>query len=455
MLARVSGATDSPDHTGAYTLTLQRTEALSDGRSVDGSIDVDGDVDRFPFVGTAGTAATVTLTPDDGLNGLLEMIDPAGARIEQVDSGGTGQTESITFILPVDGTYVVPVRGSPGSTGSFSVQLDESTIMDIEIGDTEPGSIDQPGQVGVFRFAGRADALLTVVVQPAGNLDPAVDVLDPGTVRIDRVDAFGKAIGEISTVRLREDGQYVMFVKGSNGSTGSFDVTVVDVRTPLEDGSVAPGAIEQSGEVDVFEFEGVADDVVEVVMQPTGGDRLDAQLGLQGPDGREIALVDNDFGGDAEAIFAVLPEGGTYVVVARGFTGSIGAYQLRLEILEAESIGVETSIEGSIDERGDVEVFTFITPAPASRVQIDLESPACSESRPPRSEAQLRPDRRGFCVGPAHAEAGGRLPPDRSRDRRLEGRLHTESVRIERRDPAGRRAGRVQSRAEVQSREEG
>ncbi len=374
-VARVRGATDSPDGMGAYTLTLHRTEELSDGQSVDGSIDVAGTVDRFPLVGQAGAAVTVTLTPDDGLNGLLEMIDPAGARIEQVDSGGNGQTESITAILPIDGTYVVSVRGSPGSTGSFTVQMNESPITDIEIGDTAPGSIGEPGQVAVFRFAGLDDALTTVVVEPGGDLDPAVDVLDPGAVKLDRVDAFGKAIGEISTVRLREDGQYVVFVQGSNKSTGPFEITVVDGRNTFEDGAAA-GAIDQNGEVDVFEADGAADDVVRLVMQPTGQDRLDAQLGLLDSDGREIAFVDNDFGGDAETILTVLPEGGTYVVVARGFTGSTGAYDLRLENLVTESIEVGTSTAGSIDERGDVEVFTFTTVTPGSRVQIDLESSA-------------------------------------------------------------------------------
>lgn len=371
----VTGATESAGSTGPYTLTMQRTEELSNGQPVDGSIDVDGEVDRFPFTGRAGTAVTVTVTPDDGLNALVEVIDPAGARIEQIDSAGTGQPETITVILPVDGTYVVPVRGSPDSTGSFTARLDESVISDIEIGEGATGSIGERAPVGVFRFAGRADALMTVVVQPEGPLDLVLDMLDPGAVRVGTVDAFGEEISETFTGRLLEDGQYVVIVQGRNGSTGPFRLTVIDVRAPLRDGT-AQNAIDQNGEVDVFEFDGEADEVVKLTMRPTDDDPMDAQLGLLKTDGGQIDFVDDAFAGDAETILAVLPEGGTYVVVARGFTGSTGGYEIRLDSLTAESIAIATPTAGSIDEQGEVVVFRFTTAAPGSRLQVDLESTA-------------------------------------------------------------------------------
>jgi hypothetical protein len=374
-VARVRGAESS---TGPFSVTLRETEQLTDGRSVDGAVDVDGEIVRYPFEGTAGTAVTVALTPDATLNGVLEVLDPGGARIERADSAGSGQPETITVILPVDGTYVVPVAGRPGSIGSFALRLDESTITEIGVGDEAGGAIGESEPVGVFRFPGRADALVTIVARPDGTLDPAIDVLDPGAVRIDEVDAFGQGISETATVRLREDGEYVVFVRGRPGSAGEFGLEVVDTRTPLG-GDAAPGTITSDADLGVFEFEGGADDVVQLVMQPVGDDRLDGQLGLFDPDGREIRFVDDEFAGDAETILTILPQGGTYVAVARGFTGSTGAYELTLESLTAESVDIDTATGSSIDERGDVAVFRFTAPTPGSRLQVDLRTTAALE----------------------------------------------------------------------------
>jgi hypothetical protein len=369
-VTQVRGTTDS---TGPYTLALLDTDELADGTTVRGSLPADGVVARFPFEGRSGTAATVTLDPAASLNGTIEIVDPAGARIVLADSAGEDEAESITVKVAVDGTYVVAVRGRPGSTGTFEVRLDESSITDITVGEREPARIGDGAPAGAFRLAGRTDDLVTVVVEPAGDLDPVIEVLDPGGVVIERVDAFGATIGETATVRLSEDGDYLVFVQGRNGSAGDYELIVLDDRTSLDD-AAAPGTIEFSGQIDVFQFRGEADDVVAVTMQPAVDGRLDGQLALLDPGGREIEFVDDAFASDAETILAVLPDGGTYVAVARAFAGSTGDYEMRLDRPATTSIEINSPTEGSIEDRGDLAVFSFTTTSPGTRLRIDLAS---------------------------------------------------------------------------------
>lgn len=107
--------------------------------------------------------------------------------------------------------------------------------------------------------------------------------------------------------------------------------------TPIEFGSTVRGTVEESG-AEVYSFSGVAGQTVVISLDETDGE-LDPLLVLLGPDNIFLA-EDDDGGGNLNSLIRVaLPDSGTYVILAQGFAGVAGAFELTLEEGTQFSVG--------------------------------------------------------------------------------------------------------------------
>lgn len=69
------------------------------------------------------TDETVSLTiePEEGLDAVLELYDPAGQLILEQDNAFTSEPEELVFTAPSAGTYTLRVRGYGGEAGSYTL----------------------------------------------------------------------------------------------------------------------------------------------------------------------------------------------------------------------------------------------------------------------------------------------------------------------------------------------
>lgn len=372
---RVRGAQET---TGPYTITRRPARELVDGRAVTAAVD-EADVGRFPFAGTAGTAVTVTLAPTTGsFDGVLEILDPSGARIDRVDSAGEGDEETLTVILSDDATYVVTVRESAAEPGEFEIRADTSAIAELDDDGRASGELEP---VGVFSFDGAFDDLVTITLVPVGDFDPAFDVLGPEGDRLARVDDHGSGEGETFTFPLEDERPHHVVARSFRATAGTYELDVVTRRTPLVPDQVLEGDIDSTGDVDVFEFTGRTDDVVELVLRPSAGTVLDAQLSLADAGGAEIAAADDTGPSGSETILTVLPRGGQYVAKVRGFTDSTGAYTLRLARPDVEEIEIgrrdaaaAAPVRGVISDPDEISVHRFVATEAGGFAVITLDA---------------------------------------------------------------------------------
>lgn len=77
---------------------------------------------RHLFTATAGRAYLVTVTPDPGLDVIVEIYDETGFLLNR-DTAGYGEVESFVFTPAGSGSYWVLLFGFEGSADNYTVQV--------------------------------------------------------------------------------------------------------------------------------------------------------------------------------------------------------------------------------------------------------------------------------------------------------------------------------------------
>ena len=125
-LVVVSPASASAE-TGGFGLALEKPNhpcspnALTCGQTILRQLTAPGQLDAFPFNGTAGDPMNVSVTPRAGsISPVTELYDPNGNPV-----GSAGST-ALNATLAATGQYTVTVHDRAGSTGSYRVGLQRS-----------------------------------------------------------------------------------------------------------------------------------------------------------------------------------------------------------------------------------------------------------------------------------------------------------------------------------------
>jgi hypothetical protein len=125
--------------TGAYTLRLTKVASggcggdcegdrrwISFGRTLNGTISPNNDLDTYYFRGTAGRIASIRMNrTSGGLDPYLELWSPNGVKIKTNDDGGGYPNSWLVKRLPSSGTYRIIARSyARASSGTYSIKLE-------------------------------------------------------------------------------------------------------------------------------------------------------------------------------------------------------------------------------------------------------------------------------------------------------------------------------------------
>lgn len=300
-----------------------------------GRIGAAADVDAFTFSGEAGTTIVVRCQAallDSPLQPVIELIGPDGRRF--ASGGGAFYGEAILpIVLPTDGEYRVRLTDAAYRGGDAFVYRMEVTTQPI-IESVHP-SFDVPGATTEFTLlgynlpggepdeseGGRVRRTVTVELPPNGSELPALSLLASARAGVDGCDHVFRDTG------LTSEPVPVFFSaippELEHGTDDAQSVTV-----PAE----IAGQFEKRGDIDSFDFEASAGDVVFVeVFAKRYGSPADPVLTidqLTGPDGepkrRRIATADDQAENLAPGVFDTatddplirldVPENGRYRV---------------------------------------------------------------------------------------------------------------------------------------------
>jgi hypothetical protein len=245
--------------TGPFTIAATQLEqTLAADEPSTGEITPEAEVAEFPLaLPGGGTYAIVTVVPDEEFDPVVDIREADGDT-QFIDNDGQGGAED-ALIGDEAGVYFVSVSGFEGSTGAFTIEVDQQR--------SEPLVPDQP----VSREVGPAtDSLLFTVdlddggsfalvsVVPDDGVDAFLEVIDPAG-EFQYIDNDGDSGAEDALIG-DAPGRYLIRVSGYEGSTGAVEV----VATPLQVTALEPGGTVTATGPTVFEV-AVADGEVLVL----------------------------------------------------------------------------------------------------------------------------------------------------------------------------------------------
>lgn len=318
-----------------------------------GNLDRPGAVNRHII--TIGASDYISigvrkLQPDNPLRPVVEVFNPAGELVGTA-TGGTSNPSAAALIqlLPVTepGTYSIFVTGEGSQNGHYVISYGQGTVYEEiprgpALADTPyDGHIDRRGVRDSWQVTLSAGDVITVAASPlTASLDPVIELVGPdGTLIASDDNSGGFPNAFIEQVRAPVSGQYRLQVSASGGGsagpyrliwrylniapTPTFDpprILLFNVEDSVPEGAYA-----------FFPFQGGAGQRVRVRVTAQPGSGFDPVAALIGPDGREIAMGDDENGLNPQ-FSADLPVDGTYQVRVNGYLSG-GAFELVVERL--------------------------------------------------------------------------------------------------------------------------
>jgi len=220
------------------------------------------------------------------------------------------------------------------------VTLSEGSLLvagRLEDGVLANGRLDS-GVKDVWTFSVTEPVYASITINPAAdNLDLTMNLFDPLGQTISSLDnGYAGDIETVTDLFLNQNGVYIVEVSDFFGEGGSYQLVLSQADSPQFGGG---GHIElgQGIQSDIgvngrqyWTFEGAAEALVSIVVEPDVS--FDAVLTLYGPDGAELAGLDEGFSGDAEVLAGLeLPVTGEYTIMVGSFGLNGGSFTLSLD----------------------------------------------------------------------------------------------------------------------------
>lgn len=362
---------------GSYSLTLETGGGGTRGQGAAGFLEygqtVEGRVtNRFgefwSFNGTEGDAVlidVVGLSLDDT---VVELFGPDMTSLYFDDDGGEGVNSRIAgYELPETGSFTIAVRGYDNRTGTYRLTLDQFVLELeeeglLEYGETQSNQVNTPTG-DRWTFEGSSGDTISIVLVGVSLDDTYLELWDPDDVVLMQDDDSGPGYNSlIRAFTLPVSGTYSIIARGYNGRIGTYSLSLMEG----EAGNIGLGEAEgelRYGDIvtneitsvlgDNWTFIGAEGDVVSIDLVGVGLE--DTYLELYDPDGYFLASDDDSGGGyDARIDGLSLPYSGTYTIVAQGYNGTMGTYELTL-LLGRIGLGGGQPDIGNPTPEGEIE----------------------------------------------------------------------------------------------------
>ncbi|MEU2253927.1 caspase family protein [Nocardia xishanensis] len=319
----------------------QDSAITADGAPVTSTIREPGGVSKFRFTGSAGQRVFVEVTSSTlpSQCGVLELRDPAGKEIASgcTYESGTGYID--TERLTSSGEYTIVVDPSDYATGESQVRLFNVVDQDTTIsasGAPVTSSLEQPGAVSKFRFAGTAGQKVSALVS-SSTLPPQCGVIElrdraGRELESECIDQSGA--GFIENAILPAAGEYMIVIDPAGYGVGESQVrlfNVVDQDTTITpDGPPVTAAIKEPGAVSKLRFTGSAGQKVSIAVSSLTLPSRCGVIVLRDPTGKNVVdngCIDDDGTGH---ITTTLPTAGEYTFVVDPAGTATGDSQVRL-----------------------------------------------------------------------------------------------------------------------------
>lgn len=358
--------------TGEYGISFQIVnqsscaEVLECGATGNHSLDKIAEIDAYTITCAAGDQLQIRVAD------LAEDMEP---NIALCDNNGNilasdidNEDAEISYNIPVSGSYTLIVKDDKGNdTGTYSVALQvvnsNSCAQYLDCGNaTFRTTLENENEIDVYSFKANAGEIINVQMRGYLNgIDPLLKVFDKNGNML-ASDYINGAMASINDLVIPEEGLYTITAEDRNGNdTGDYGFSFQRVHLdlcPVQlgcDTEVLNGQIDIFSEMDVYEFDGLAGQLVTFVMAEVDVS-LEPMIRFYAPDGTLINEEAKSFHVDMTDY--VLPQDGRYVLVCLDKNGNdTGAYTISFGLNNEDNTsvcstcgdGVQNGAETGID----------------------------------------------------------------------------------------------------------
>ncbi len=374
-----------PGETENYVVTLDQIvstfvlgeapKAIDGGHIAAGSdvagLIAPGETVSWQFTANAGDSFSVFAVPDDELDVILDVQDATGSSIlaEGPIDDSFGEEEITNLTISSDGDYQIVLSGFGGTSGGYTLYLDDAAggVIDdgaeLTFNSTLAGNIGANG-AAAYTFQGEAGSPVTILVAPDSEADVVVHVLDAEGVTLQETDDSFDDENVLFTPE--SSGTYFVQVTEFYGEEASFDITLLS-GSPDNGGGGEGGIAEINAPAAltvIREFNSISgNDSVDYVMpasqyrpfsvQVVSVGEFDALVEVVDPNGTLVVEQDNSF--IDEQLVVIPDQNGDYIVTVSGFDSSIGDYEIAISNGGPGGVGYEGSVVMASDELENAE----------------------------------------------------------------------------------------------------
>lgn len=356
----VSAEAVPADDAGGDASTRARASA---GRTTNGNLEYEGDVDWYRFAARSGNRYQITLAGVGGDSGLgdpvLRILDADGNELAMSDDSEGSLNSALEFIPRANGDVFIEASGYGGSyTGAYALNIaaerlprdsvgnSRTTGGRISVGQTINGTLDFPSDNDWYRVRLEEGQSYRFTLDATGDNpigDPLIRLHDAAGNEVAIDDDGGDGLNSYLEFTAPSTGNYFVEASSFTGdATGGYTLGARAGDIPADnttdaslsaEGDYREGVLSPAGDRDWYKLELAEGQAVRIGMQVTGTpDSIgDPYLIVYGPDGAEITR-DDDGGDNLNAYLEVqATAAGTYYVEARGFTeDAVGRYAINV-----------------------------------------------------------------------------------------------------------------------------
>ncbi|MBL8547252.1 MAG: PPC domain-containing protein [Hyphomonadaceae bacterium] len=348
------------DDAGGDASTRARANA---GRTTNGNIEYEGDVDWYRFAARTGNRYQITLAGAGGDSGLgdpmLRVVDAEGNELAMSDDSEGSLNSALEFIPRGNGDVFIEASGYGGAyTGAYALNItaerlprdavgnSRTTGGRINFGQTLNGTLDFPSDSDWFRVRLEEGQSYRFTLDSSGDNpvgDPLIRLHDASGNEVGVDDDGGEGLNSYLEFTAPSTGNYFVEASSFTGdATGGYTLSARTGDIPADnttdaslsaDGDYREGVLSPAGDRDWYRLQLTEGQAARVGMQVTGTpDSIgDPYLVVYGPDGAEITR-DDDGGDNLNSYLEVqATSAGTYYVEARGFAeDAVGRYAINV-----------------------------------------------------------------------------------------------------------------------------
>lgn len=183
-----------------------------------------GGVNRWSFQGDSGDILYISVSPVQGLDVSLELLDPNGSSLVSRNQGASGQVENINQqSLNMSGDYEILVRSLANSSGDYAIVLQTEDSQpfasfqgNINYGNSRTNSVALDVD-DMWNFAGTTGDVVTIRAVATGSEDLVLYLIDPDSLYVEEADdnsTYGPPDDEeiIDQYTLQKTGLYTIGV---------------------------------------------------------------------------------------------------------------------------------------------------------------------------------------------------------------------------------------------------